>query len=159
MEDTTRPRDRYDIAMLPLRLRAKIRVTETCWIWTAATTRGYGSAWNGHRTLGAHIYCFQLLKGVVPEGMDVCHSCDNPLCVNPSHLFIGTRLDNMRDAVAKGRVRAGSRHGMAKLSESSVRQIKSQLASGKYTQKQIAVMHGVSRSAVLHINIGATWTK
>lgn len=95
------------------------------------TNGRYGVLGRGRRGEGmvyAHRLSFEMAGGVLLEGQDVMHSCDNPLCVNPAHLTAGTRTDNMQDAKAKGRVRwrahPGVRNGRAKLTEDDVRAIR-----------------------------------
>ena len=76
-----------------------------CWIWTRARTqRGYGQLWWRGQVRKATHLALEMIGVEVPKGMDACHSCDNPPCVNPAHLFVGTRKRNMQDAQAKGRL-------------------------------------------------------
>lgn len=85
------------------RFWAKVRETRTCWLWTASTdSKGYGKIGVAGKTVAAHRVAWFLTYGEWPT-KDVLHHCDNPRCVRPSHLFLGTQLDNMRDMVSKGR--------------------------------------------------------
>lgn len=93
-------------------MRVDVKAPHECWEWKGAK-RGnevceYGSFWVGGKHMAAHRYSWMIENGPFPEGGDgrgmcVCHSCDNPLCVNPKHLFIGTHTDNMKDKISKGR--------------------------------------------------------
>ena len=80
----------------------KVNKTETCWLWTAATRAGYGAFKIGKKIEGAHRVAYKLFNGDIGDKL-VCHSCDNKLCVNPEHLFIGTYSDNLNDSYDKGR--------------------------------------------------------
>ncbi len=74
-----------------------------CWLWLGATNTRYGMFWCGGRQVKAHRFSWEMVHGPIPDGLLVCHRCDNPPCVNPSHLFLGSMSDNILDAVAKGR--------------------------------------------------------
>lgn len=123
-----------------------------CWEWTGAvtSTTGYGRLVRDGKGIDTHRVSWMLTHGDIPEGMDICHTCDNRRCINPAHLFLGTRSDNMRDAREKGRIFG------QKLTRSDVDQIKSMRAAGM-TQRQIAQIHGVSRSTVGDIMRGKSW--
>jgi hypothetical protein len=126
-----------------------------CWLWTAATYGNrYGAFYDGNRTLGAHRYSYRLHKGPIPDGMLVCHSCDNPRCVNPDHLFLGTPKDNMADKERKGRGNypRGSTHHRAKLSDADVAEIRR--LAGSMTQRAIAQKFAVTPSHISRLLSG-----
>jgi hypothetical protein len=76
-----------------------------CWIWTRSTnTQGYGQIWIGSKNYAAHRLSWIIYKGQIPNKLLVCHTCDNPRCINPKHLFLGTHYDNSIDALIKGRL-------------------------------------------------------
>lgn len=95
--------------------------------------------------------------GLIPEGVCVCHKCDNPKCINPEHLFLGTHADNMRDKKEKRRCSRlkGEKHGQAKLTEGKAREIKE--LKGKVSQRVLAKRYGVSPSMVSMIQAGVKW--
>lgn len=101
---------------------------------------------------------FELANGPIPAGMQVCHRCDNPPCINPAHLFVGTASVNAWDKVAKGRARGptGTAHPRARLNPDAVRDIRQRAAGGERHSK-IARSYGVACAAVLHVVIGRTW--
>ena len=92
-----------------------------CWLWTASINNmGYGvTRWRG-RGRAAHRVVYEILRERIPDGLDACHRCDTPGCVNPDHIFIGTRSENMQDAKAKGRLRRGEAKSNAKLTETQI---------------------------------------
>lgn len=141
------------------RFEQKFRVTPGCWVWTACTRRGYG-AFQVDRTTtrGAHRIAYQLYVGEITPGMLVCHQCDNPLCVNPGHLFLGTALDNMQDMAAKGRKVVtpgikGEANTHAKLTEQQVREI----FADSRASRTIARAYGVGKTVVNNIKNKTKW--
>jgi len=109
----------------------KVNKTQECWLWIGyRDARGYGRIMRQGKVCGTHRVSWEIHNGQIPEGMGVLHSCDNPPCVNPQHLFIGTQKDNMRDCTRKGRawyvmhpdrVASGERHGSRTHPESRAR--------------------------------------
>jgi hypothetical protein len=130
---------------------------EECWIWTgAATPLKYGKfRLSCAKQVAAHRYSVELAGRSIPPGRVVMHSCDNPPCVNPAHLVIGTLRDNALDMVAKGRnFRAqGELHGNSKLTADIIKAIR--LESG--TMREIADRHGLWPSTVNNIRRRLTW--
>jgi hypothetical protein len=98
-------------APLSVRFWAKVEKTDGCWLWRGARHHtGYGVIGVDRRQRRAHRVAYEMAHGPIPAGAVVCHSCDTPPCVNPSHLFVGTVADNNRDMMAKGRARLGWRY-------------------------------------------------
>jgi hypothetical protein len=94
-----------DNKTLPARFWKKVKKTDSCWLWTAVLAGfGYGRIYSKGSMRLAHRVSWELHNGAIPPGMCVLHHCDNPACVNPEHLFLGTYKDNDDDAIAKGRV-------------------------------------------------------
>lgn len=106
----------------------KIEKTKTCWIWKAASTGfGYGS----FRNKMAHRESYELFIGEIPKNLWVLHRCDNPPCVNPKHLFLGTLQDNITDMVRKGRSNHGGKHNGNSAFWRRIRALKSTAAQGR----------------------------
>ena len=134
-----------------------------CLDWTAAIhTEGYGSfKLDGKRQL-AHRVAWMFAHGPAPAELCVCHTCDNRLCVNPDHLFLGTKADNTADAIAKGRHSTtvnplrGEHQPTAKLNEVAVRVIRYMAAKG-VTASKLARVHGVGRTTIRRVVARQTW--
>lgn len=142
----------------------RVSVGDGCWEWMAGRVKaGYGVFWDGTRQVRAHRYSWELHKGPIPPGLNVCHHCDNPPCVNPDHLFVGSHADNVADRVGKGRTRTrtwderGEINPAAKLTNVQVATIKAKGLAG-YTIMELASEFGVSFSNVAMILRGKTWS-
>jgi hypothetical protein len=127
------------------RFWAKVQKTDSCWVWTAATdSDGYG-VFNapGHRA--AHPFSYELHNGPIPEGLCVLHKCDNPPCVRPDHLFLGTKKDNAVDMAIKGRCRT------TRLTPEQVIAIRSRYREGGVTMLALGQEYGVNKTTVRRI--------
>jgi hypothetical protein len=128
-----------------------------CMLYTGCVqSNGYGRATVNRKADYAHRHVYRLSKGSIAKGLDVCHSCDTKSCIAPDHLFLGTRLDNMRDAVQKGRQAKGNCLPHAKLSLAAVRAARLASARGVST-KELALAAGVERSTMESALKGHTW--
>ena len=119
-----------------------------CWEWQACKLKeGYGQFGLNGKVVRAHRLSYELCVGPIPPGMCVLHACDNPPCVNPSHLFLGNDADNVYDSTSKGRrfPQYGEYNGHASLYDGDVIEIRRMYATGKYTQLEISKLFGVSR--------------
>ena len=143
------------------------RESDECWPWTAGTTgKGYGQLRKGapsRRMLLAHRISYELVNGPITKDLQVLHSCDNPPCVNPKHLFLGTVTDNMRDMEQKGRGKRpdskGEKNGRAKLTVKQVAEVRRDYVRGSHTHglKSLAKKYGVHFSLIGFIVRGECW--
>jgi len=132
-----------------------------CWLWDGARGNrcGYGQIWLGGRLEKAHRASYQLFIGQIGD-MHVCHRCDVRACVNPDHLFLGTRSDNMRDMVSKGRNRstAGEDSHISKLTNDIVYAMRARYDMGGVSQRKLAAEFGYSKSVVGAVVSRTRWT-
>ena len=131
-----------------------------CWNVKPTARGGYGKIGIFGRTSLYHRVSFELHKGPIPDGMMVCHKCDNPSCVNPDHLFLGTAQDNMDDKIKKGRhkgAKTGILNHLAKLVDWQVSEIRAHIQDGKLKQHEIASLYGVSQTTINNIKTGKRW--
>ena len=163
---------------LPIVERFMLHVvqTENCWLWTASLRKGYGQFGitidGARRMVYAHRFAYERFIGAIPKDLCVLHHCDNPKCVNPGHLFLGTMADNDADRDSKGRQAKGERHGtrthpeqilrgerqgMAKLTRDQVLEIKRRIRCG-IPQRLIAASFKVHPSNIGQIATGRTWS-
>mgnify|MGYP003635175455 CR=1 FL=1 len=127
-----------------------------CWEWNAyASKGGYGQFKLSKKSYRSHRLAYELCFGPIPPKMCVCHKCDNVKCCNPSHLFLGTQLDNVKDMMKKGRAAVGEGNGKSKLTNIQVNQIKDLLKSG-LTYREIGANFGVTRQNIGSIARGET---
>lgn len=134
---------------------SKIVKTPTCWLWRGRHTGGgYGQIVIERRRVYVHRIAYEAAHGPIPAGYVVLHSCDNPPCVNPAHLSIGTQADNVRDAIDKGHYR-GARNGQAKLTADQAAYIRRSTARGV----DLARRFGVHDSTISNIRTGKRWAE
>lgn len=139
--------------------KADVKDKDSCWIWKGSKNRGgYGTFWFRGRLHIASRVSWMIAYGDIPDGMLVCHRCDIPLCVNPDHLWLGTDMDNTIDKLSKRRQtnRRGADHGMAKLSEDEVLQIRELMKHGA-SGKKLAKEYGVSDTLIYYIHHRKLW--
>jgi hypothetical protein len=127
---------------------------DECWPFIGhIASHGYGVFSVGRQRYRAHRFAWLASRGDLVSGLDVCHRCDTPACVNPSHLFIDTHCENLRDSIRKGRKRAW---GKQKLDAAQVKEIRTRAAAGE-PQRQIAQGFGIARNTVSQIVNFKTW--
>lgn len=134
------------------RFESKVEKSSSCWVWKGATDKnGYGIFRLDGKNIKAHRFAFELWVHPIPGGLCCCHRCDNPGCVNPSHIFLGTNAENTADKVRKNR--QARVRGYFKLSADQALMIREH----KGTQREIAERFGISRSQVGNIKRGDHW--
>lgn len=162
---------------LEQRFWGRVRKSDGCWEWINPTHEfGYGELWVNEkkRSIGAHRISWELHDGPIPSGLVVCHRCDNPRCVRPEHLFLGTPADNVRDCSKKNRIRKGEnqplhknprlaahgeRAGCAKLKAFQVEAIRREYKPNKYgLVKRLSERYKVSNTQIYNIVNNKQWS-
>lgn len=152
------------------RFWSKVDKSGACWNWTAATNRvgGYGHLKLDGKLTYAHRASWVLAFGEIPVTMCVCHKCDNRVCVNPAHLFLGSIQDNADDCVAKRRTTKGRKghglnfgenHGLSKLTQANVDEIRRLYSAGGITQFSLGKQFGVHSNTIWGLVNNKKWKK
>lgn len=146
--------------------RVKPASDDECWAWQGSVySTGYGILKHAGKRYGAHRLAYQFAKGEIPTGLHVCHHCDNPRCVNPRHLFLGSIRDNLLDAVKKGRHSHGERHPDSKFTEDDIQFIRANYRKGlplrgkkcEFSCAGLSRRYGVSCATMWDIINRRTW--
>lgn len=148
-----------------VRFWANVKKSRTCWNHKVMAGKKYGSIYVSGRNVAAHRFSWELQVGSIPNGLLVLHKCDNPACVRPDHLFLGTHKDNVHDMLNKGRGNplVGSKHQNSKLTERAVIFMRKNYITGKDRSftgnlRELAGKFNVSKMTALNAIRGKTWT-
>jgi len=133
-------------------------LVDSCWLWNASTSHGYGRFRFGNSTYGAHRFSHMIFKGEISEGLCIRHTCNNTSCVNPYHLIAGTQQDNMDDMIGQNRQAKGEYNGNSKLTENEVDKILKQLLQ-KVSVNSLATQYEVCVDTVYKISTGKRWKR
>lgn len=164
----------WRIVPLEERFWEKVKKVGSCWEWQGALVQncGYGRISNNYKNIYVHRYAYELLCGPIPDGLFVLHHCDNPMCVNPVHLFLGTHQDNMNDMKLKNRKATGENHwthvkpaqvakgekcSKTKLSVAQVYEIREKYKPHQYGFHKLANEYGVSHQSIKYIIERKNW--
>jgi len=133
-----------------------VKGADECWEWTGKLANGYGHFRLGGHMVTASVHSLEIATGSKANGLFACHTCDNPPCVNPAHLYWGTKKDNSRDSRERNRVPRGSAKTGAILDESSVLVIRERYSRGD-SVVDMATEYGVNKGTISHVALGKSW--
>lgn len=144
------------------RFWSKVNKTDGCWLWTASTKgrhSNYGSFKYNGKTAFAHRVAYLLSKGPIGPKECVCHKCDNPLCVNPEHLFLGSQIDNIADRTKKNRSAQpkGALNPASKITQEQANLIRELYKTGDLSQTALSAQFGVSQVQISNIVNNKSW--
>lgn len=138
--------------------KVDIRGPDECWPWKARKFKsGYGAISRGDTEARSHRVAWELIYGPIPNDLHVCHHCDEPGCINPAHLFLGTAAENRADAARKGRLPRGEHHYSARLTSNQVLFIREEYARGKTTHRRLGTRFNVDHATIGNIIRRETW--
>jgi len=138
------------------RFLSKVDKGESCWTWKGWIDGwGYGKFRYRGRMMFAHRFSYMTYREPVPDGLCVLHRCDNPACVNPAHLFLGTQGDNAKDKMAKNRHTFGEKSKRSKLTLDQVMEIRRSTGN----QRLLAEKYGIRQTTVSEIRNGRSWSR
>lgn len=142
------------------KLLSKISVSTTtgCWNWSAGKIKaGYGYVWDKTKNRRAHRVSYEVFNGEITEDLYVLHKCDNPSCINPEHLFLGTPKHNMEDKLQKGRGARGSQQGSSKLIEEDIPRIRLLCKQGELSLQEIGNIFNVGYTTIHAVKSRQNW--
>lgn len=138
--------------------KVDVKGEDECWEWKKCKDKdGYGQYQINKKKYLSHRISWILENGDIPKKMCICHKCDNPSCVNPNHLFLGTNKNNSEDMTNKNRQAKGENQGLHKLTEKQILEIRLKYIPYKYTQQKLAEEYNISRSLIGYIVRNKIW--
>lgn len=153
------PDDRDKKDAIQAKFMRRVDTCGSCWIWNGSRNKrtGYGHFCHGQMNDLAHRVMYMLWFGEIPDGLVVRHSCDNPSCVKPDHLKIGTQAENVSDMVERGRSTRGEKNPMARMTEDMVREARILCKVFGVSHEKLARRFGVARRTVSSAVNGTNW--